>query len=151
GLGVSDLVGFDGFRFARACRLSGTSMTRLIRHGHSAGLICEGNTTQKCPFLPKLPAKTGKSVTDKNYCNNVPFSCSVLDSSGGMTTAAATWSSESRSRSLTPEVERPAERTDLVSMRMILPNWLMTMSSLVSSTRLMAVTLPILGVAFMLM
>ena len=40
---------------------------------------------------------------------------------------------------------RPAARMDLVSMRMILPNWLMTMSSLVSSTRLMPETLPTLG------
>jgi hypothetical protein len=68
-----------------------------------------------------------------------------FDSSGGMTTAAATLSSESRSRSFTPDVLRPAERTDLVSMRMILPNWLMTMSSLASSTRLLPGTLPTLG------
>jgi hypothetical protein len=37
---------------------------------------------------------------------------------------------------------------DLVSMRMILPNWLVTMSSLVSSTRLMPVTFPILRAVF---
>jgi hypothetical protein len=41
-------------------------------------------------------------------------------------------------------VLRPAARMGLVSMRMILPNWLMTMSSLVSSTRLMPVIFPIL-------
>jgi hypothetical protein len=58
-----------------------------------------------------------------------------------MTTAAATLSSDSRSRSFTPDVLRPAERTDLVSMRMILPTWLITISSLVSSTRLMLETL----------
>ncbi len=45
-------------------------------------------------------------------------------------------------------VLRLAERMDLVSMRMILPNWLMTMSSLVSSTRLMPMTLPTSGVVF---
>jgi hypothetical protein len=39
-------------------------------------------------------------------------------------------------------------RMDLVSMRMILPNWLMTMSSLVSSTSSMPATLPTLGVVF---
>jgi hypothetical protein len=39
-------------------------------------------------------------------------------------------------------------RMDLVSMRMILPNWLMTRSSLVSSTRLMPVTFPILRAVF---
>ena len=44
-------------------------------------------------------------------------------------------------------VLRPAARMDLVSMRMILPNWLMTMSSVVSSTRLM-VTFPILRAVF---
>jgi hypothetical protein len=49
---------------------------------------------------------------------------------------------------LTPWVLRPEARTDLVSMRMILPNWLMTMSSLVSSTRLLLETLPTLEVAF---
>jgi hypothetical protein len=54
-------------------------------------------------------------------------------------------------RRRTPEVLRPAQRTDLVSMRMILPNWLMTIISVVSSTRLMLVTLPIFGVVFMLM
>jgi hypothetical protein len=48
---------------------------------------------------------------------------------------------------LTLEVLRPAER--MVSMRMILPNWLMSIISVVSSTRLMAETLPILGVVFM--
>jgi hypothetical protein len=37
---------------------------------------------------------------------------------------------------LTPWVLRPAARMDLVSMRMILPNWLMTVRSVVSSTRL---------------
>jgi hypothetical protein len=42
-------------------------------------------------------------------------------------TTAATLSSESKSRSFTPEVER----TDLVSIRVILPNWLMSMRSLV--------------------
>ena len=35
-------------------------------------------------------------------------------------------------------VARPAARMVLVSMRMILPNWLMTMSSVVSSTSWMA-------------
>jgi hypothetical protein len=45
-----------------------------------------------------------------------------------------TLSSVSRSRSLTPEVERPAVRSELVSMRMIFPNWPMAMSSMVSST-----------------
>ena len=80
------------------------------------------------------------------YCSSVPPSVPALDSSGGITVALATLSSVSRSRSLTPEVERPAERTLLVSMRMILPNWLMTIISVVSSTKLMAVTGPILGV-----
>jgi hypothetical protein len=53
------------------------------------------------------------------YYSSVPFSGWVLGSSGVM--AAATWSSWPRLRSLTPEVLRPAERTCLVSMRMILP------------------------------
>ena len=39
-------------------------------------------------------------------------------------------------------------RMDLASMRRIWPNWPMTMSSLVSSTRLMPVTLPTMGVVF---
>jgi hypothetical protein len=47
---------------------------------------------------------------------------------------------DSRSRSLTPRVLPPAERMDLVSMRMVLPNWLTTMSSPVSPTRLMPVS-----------
>src|SRR5215475_15466799 len=68
------------------------------------------------------------------YCNNVPFSASCLASSGGMTTAAATLSSDSRLSNLTPCVERPASRMLLVSMRMILPYWLITISSEVSST-----------------
>jgi hypothetical protein len=40
---------------------------------------------------------------------------------------------------------------DLASIRMILPNWLMTMSSLVSSTELMQEPLPTLRVAFLSM
>jgi len=56
------------------------------------------------------------------YCSSAPFSLGALASSGGITMAAATLSSVSRSRSLTPMVARPAARTDLVSMRMILPN-----------------------------
>jgi hypothetical protein len=68
---------------------------------------------------------------------------------GGITVALPTLSSRLRRR--TPEVLRPAERTDLVSMRMILPNWLMTIISVVSSTRSMLVTLPILKEVFMLM
>ena len=39
-------------------------------------------------------------------------------------TAAATLSSASRFSKRTPCVARPAERTVLVSMRMILPHWL---------------------------
>jgi hypothetical protein len=35
---------------------------------------------------------------------------------------------------------QPAARMDLVLMRMILPNWLMTVNPPVSSTRLMPVT-----------
>jgi len=45
-------------------------------------------------------------------------------------------------------VLRPAARIDLVSMRIILPNWLITISSLVSSTRLMPVTLTSLRAVF---
>jgi hypothetical protein len=41
-----------------------------------------------------------------------------------------------------------AARMDLVSVWMILPNWLMTISSPVSSTRLMPGTFPILRAAF---
>ena len=48
----------------------------------------------------------------------------------------------SRSRSFTPMAARPAARTDLVSMRMVLPNCLMHLISVVSSTRLMLATLP---------
>jgi hypothetical protein len=44
-------------------------------------------------------------------------------------------------------VERPAARTLLVSMRMILPNWLMTIISVVSSTSWMLATLPTLELA----
>jgi hypothetical protein len=47
-----------------------------------------------------------------------------------------TLSSVSRLRSLTPEVLRPAERMVLVSTRMILPNWEMSIISVVSPTRL---------------
>ena len=52
------------------------------------------------------------------YCSRVPL---VSSSSRGMTTAAATLSSESRLSRRTPWVERPASRICLVSMRMILP------------------------------
>jgi hypothetical protein len=45
-------------------------------------------------------------------------------------------------------VLRPAARMDLVSMRMILPNCLMTISSPVSSTRLMPMTSPISRAVF---
>jgi hypothetical protein len=41
-------------------------------------------------------------------------------------------------------VLRPAARTLLVSMRMILANWLITIILVVWSNRLMLVTLPIL-------
>lgn len=69
----------------------------------------------------------------------------------GMVMAAATLSSWSRSRSFTPWVLRPAARTCMVSMRMILPNWEMAIISVVSSTRLMLVTLTALALVFMLM
>jgi hypothetical protein len=85
------------------------------------------------------------------YWISAPFSLGSLGSSGGITVALATLSSVSRFRRRTPLVLRPALRTDFVSMRMILPNWLMTIISVVSSTRLMAVTLPILEPVFMLM
>ena len=60
---------------------------------------------------------------------------------------SAALSSASRLRRRTPEVERPAARTLLVSMRMILPNWLMTIISVVSSTSWMLATLPTLELA----
>src|ERR1017187_4786915 len=89
------------------------------------------------------------TLYQQDHCSRVPFSGWTLASSGGITTAAATLSSVSRLRSLTPEVLRPALRMVLVSMRMILPKWEMSIISVVSSTRLMAETLPILGVVFM--
>ena len=52
----------------------------------------------------------------------------TLGSSMGITVAMATLSSVFRFRRRTPEVLRQAERTDLVTMRMIMPNWLMTSS-----------------------
>jgi hypothetical protein len=88
------------------------------------------------------------AIKDRNSCcSSAPYSGCVPASSGEMTTAP-TLSWGSRPRSLTPWVLRPTARMDLAPMRMILPNWLMTMSSLVSSTRLMPVTFPILRAVF---
>lgn len=60
-------------------------------------------------------------LSHPSYCSSVPVSGSIFASSGGITTAAATRSPSSRFNSLTPCVERPAARTVLVSIRMILP------------------------------
>ena len=67
-----------------------------------------------------------------SYCNSVGSSFLQLfgrnDDGGGYLVFG------SRLSRRTPWVARPAARMVLVSMRMILPNWLMTISSLVSST-----------------
>lgn len=68
---------------------------------------------------------------------------------GGITTAAATLSSVSRVRSLTRDGVRPAERMVILSIRMMLPNWLISIISVVSATSLMAETLSISGMVFM--
>jgi len=74
------------------------------------------------------------------YCSSVPFRVGIWglrgDDYGGGDLVVGVEVEE-----LDAGVERPAERTVLVSMRMILPNWLMSIISVVSSTRLMAVTL----------
>src|SRR6202050_2624537 len=89
-----------------------------------------------------------KEQPRRPYCSSV--GSSSFNSSGGMITAAATLSSGSRLSRRTPCVARPAARMVLVSMRMILPHWLMTISSLVSFTSKMEVVFPTLGVALRL-
>src|ERR1700733_12937866 len=62
------------------------------------------NTTF-CSRFCQNPQQKRANPSGKNYCNKVPSSGCVLASSGGITTAAATVSSASRSSSLTPALE----------------------------------------------
>src|SRR5208337_5032748 len=87
------------------------------------------------------------------YCTSNPLSPLPFSvaSSGGMTDVAATRSPSSICRRRTPCDERPHSRMVLAPMRMILPNWLMTISSDSSFTSMMETTLPLRAVVFTLM
>jgi hypothetical protein len=75
----------------------------------------------------------------------------TLASSGDDYRAADSLPSASKLRSLTSEVLRSTERTVFVPMRTMFPNWLMSIISVVSSTKWMAEALPISLVVFMKM
>src|SRR5579864_5975654 len=131
--------------------------TGRVFKAHS-GSEKQGREEEMTPAAPtsnsyskkKLPIKRAFISVDRSfYCNNVPFVSSSAFSCS--TTADATRSPSSRCSRRTPCVERPASRIVLVSMRMILPNWLISMASDDSSTSMIPTTFPFFAVVFTLM
>ena len=92
------------------------------------------------PHNPHLPSL---------YCSSVPPLTG--SSPGARTTAAATRSPGSRCSKRTPCAARPDSRIVVESMRMILPYWLISMTSDFSVTCAMPTTLPLRSVVFTLM
>src|SRR5579864_406719 len=112
--------------------------------GNGSTLLAQ--LTEKPHPVANCATRIGQPFLEDPYCNNPPFG----SSSGGITTAAATRSPGSICSRRTPCALRPDSRIVPESMRMILPYWLISISSDFSVTCAMPETLPLRSVVLTL-